>query len=96
MATRVKEPPKSRPGRRRNGHTRLSAKNQVTLPVAALAAAGLRPGDELRVEADGAGRIVLSREDDVIEKYAGSMTGAFGPGYLEKLRAEWDRPWDRK
>lgn len=56
----------------------------------------MQPGDELRVESDGAGRIVLTLDDDVIEKFAGAFTGTFEPGYLEKLRAEWDRPWDLK
>jgi bifunctional DNA-binding transcriptional regulator/antitoxin component of YhaV-PrlF toxin-antitoxin module len=38
---------------RRRGRTRISAKNQATIPVAALKQAGLKPGDELRVEAAG-------------------------------------------
>jgi AbrB family looped-hinge helix DNA binding protein len=75
--------------RRRPGRTRISAKNQVTIPVAALKEAGLEPGDELRVEADGAGRLVLVREDDLIAKYAGDMPGVYEQGYLEKLRREW-------
>jgi bifunctional DNA-binding transcriptional regulator/antitoxin component of YhaV-PrlF toxin-antitoxin module len=40
---------------RQRGRTRLSAKNQATIPVEALRRAGLRPGDELLVEAAGAG-----------------------------------------
>jgi bifunctional DNA-binding transcriptional regulator/antitoxin component of YhaV-PrlF toxin-antitoxin module len=51
---------------RRRGHTRLSAKNQATIPVAALRQAGLKPGDALRVEAAGAGRIVLSRVEETL------------------------------
>ena len=34
---------------RRRGFTRLSGKNQITIPVDALRRAGLKPGDELRV-----------------------------------------------
>lgn len=95
MATKVKGTKGEAPVRkRRNGRTRVSSKNQVTLPVAALVAAGIEPGDELSVMADGGGRLVLLLEEDVIEKYAGFLTGVFEPGYLEKLRAEWDRPWD--
>jgi AbrB family looped-hinge helix DNA binding protein len=78
---------KQRP--RRRGHTRISAKNQVTIPVDALRRAGLRSGDELRVEADGAGRIVLVRDDDRITRYAGDMGDVYTPGYLDKLRDEW-------
>lgn len=74
---------------RRRGYTRISAKNQVTIPVEALKRAGLKPGDELRVEADGGGRIVLVRADDLIAKYAGSMSDVYTPGFLEELRNEW-------
>jgi bifunctional DNA-binding transcriptional regulator/antitoxin component of YhaV-PrlF toxin-antitoxin module len=78
--------------KRRRGHTRISAKNQATLPVDALKAAGLKPGDELKVEADGAGRLVLSRAFDrrrAIEETAGSMPGIWKPGDLDRLRDEW-------
>ncbi len=75
--------------RRRRGFTRVSAKNQVTIPVDELRRAGLRPGDELEVSADGAGRIVLQREDDPIERFAGSLTGVWPKDALKKLRAEW-------
>jgi AbrB family looped-hinge helix DNA binding protein len=74
---------------RRRGRTRISRKNQITIPVEALRKAGLRPGDEVRAEADGAGRIVLIREDDLIARYAGDLTGVYTPGYLDKLRDEW-------
>ena len=74
--------------RRRRGHTRLSAKNQVTIPVEALRRAGLKVGDELRVEADGAGRLILVRADDVLARYAGTLK--YPKGYLKKLRSEWD------
>jgi bifunctional DNA-binding transcriptional regulator/antitoxin component of YhaV-PrlF toxin-antitoxin module len=74
---------------RRPGHTRISAKNQATLPVAALRRAGLKAGDRLRVEAAGAGRIVLVRTDDVIARHKGCLTGVYPKGYLHRLRAEW-------
>jgi bifunctional DNA-binding transcriptional regulator/antitoxin component of YhaV-PrlF toxin-antitoxin module len=73
----------------------LSPKHQATIPNEVVAAAGLTVGDELRVEADGPGRVVLVRvvlvrvEDPIIE-FAGALTGAYGPGYLERLRDEWD------
>lgn len=68
--------------------TRISAKNQVTIPVEALRAAGLKAGDELRVQPGGAGRLVLVREDDVLARHAGTLR--YPKGYLEKLRREWD------
>jgi bifunctional DNA-binding transcriptional regulator/antitoxin component of YhaV-PrlF toxin-antitoxin module len=75
--------------RRRPGRTRISAKNQATIPVAALRRAGLGPGDELRVEAAGAGRIVLTRVEEPVAGYAGRLTGVYAKGTLQKLRREW-------
>jgi len=74
---------------RRPGRTRLSAKHQATIPVAALRQAGLKPGDELQVEADGPGRIVLTRVAETLAAYAGRLTGLYPKGTLQKLRREW-------
>jgi len=74
---------------RRRGHTRINAKNQATIPVAALRRAGLKPGDELRVEAAGAGRLVLTRVEETLASYAGRLTGVYLKGTLQKLRREW-------
>jgi bifunctional DNA-binding transcriptional regulator/antitoxin component of YhaV-PrlF toxin-antitoxin module len=71
---------------RRKGHTRLSAKNQATMPVDALRRAGLKPGDALRVEAVGPGRIVLVPAGDPIKRFAGCLTGAYPRGYLRAIR----------
>jgi bifunctional DNA-binding transcriptional regulator/antitoxin component of YhaV-PrlF toxin-antitoxin module len=76
---------------RKPGLTRLSRKNQATIPVAVLAEAGIRPGDELRVEVLGPGRIALTRAQDPLEGLLGSLGGdVYPPGYLEGLRAEWE------
>jgi bifunctional DNA-binding transcriptional regulator/antitoxin component of YhaV-PrlF toxin-antitoxin module len=75
---------------RRRGYTRVSGKHQVTLPVEALATAGVRAGDSLKVEARPNGEIVLRRVADPLEQYYGSMTGMFPPGYLRELRDEWE------
>ncbi|MBA3244236.1 MAG: AbrB/MazE/SpoVT family DNA-binding domain-containing protein [Actinobacteria bacterium] len=80
---------------RRRGFTRVSSKRQVTIPLHVLEQTGVGPGDELRVEVDGAGRIVLARAVDradrlrAIEETAGSMRGVWGPGSLDRLRDEW-------
>lgn len=71
------------------GRTRISVKNQATIPVDALRRAGLRAGDELLVEAVGPGRIVLARADDLIARHAGSLTGLYPKGHLARLRREW-------
>ncbi len=74
---------------RQRGRTRISIKNQATIPAAALRKAGLKPGDELRVEAAGAGRVVLIHTDNLVEQYAGCRTGTYPNGYLRRLRREW-------
>lgn len=74
---------------RRRGRSRISAKNQATIPVTALRDAGLRAGDEVLVEAAGPGRIMLARATDPIARHAGSLTGMYPKGYLKKLRREW-------
>jgi bifunctional DNA-binding transcriptional regulator/antitoxin component of YhaV-PrlF toxin-antitoxin module len=71
--------------------TRLSSKNQVTLPVAALARAGFRPGDEIRIEVEGDGRIALIREQDVLERFVGVVPGLTRAADLETMRDEWER-----
>jgi bifunctional DNA-binding transcriptional regulator/antitoxin component of YhaV-PrlF toxin-antitoxin module len=82
MSSRVKH--------RRRGYTRVSAKHQVTLPVDALKGAGIRTGDRLRAEVRGPGEVLLIRDVDPIERFAGALTGVYGPGELDGLRDEWD------
>jgi AbrB family looped-hinge helix DNA binding protein len=74
---------------RHRGYTRISRKNQATIPIDALRQAGLKPGDELMVEAAGAGRIVLVRAVDLVERHAGKAPGVYPPNYLAELRGEW-------
>ncbi len=69
--------------------TRLSSKNQATIPVAALRIAGVQPGDAIRIEATGPGEIKIVRVADRIERFAGSLPGVYPKGYLKKLRGEW-------
>ena len=69
---------------------KLSSKNQVTIPVKVLRAAGLAAGDEVVVRAAGEGRIELERADDLIRRFAGSLpAGTYPRGHLEELRSEW-------
>jgi hypothetical protein len=68
----------------------ISRKNQVTLSVDALRAAGLEAGDDVRVQVVGPGRLELVRTDDLAEKYAGVFDATVYPeGYLDELRREW-------
>ncbi|CAN5806071.1 hypothetical protein BH18ACT7_BH18ACT7_14870 [soil metagenome] len=74
---------------RRRGYTRVSSKNQVTLPAAALAAAHLGPGDELRVDVDADGALRLARATDPVHDLIGSAPGLSADSALEDLRGEW-------
>lgn len=75
--------------------TKVSSKNQVTLPVAALRAAGVSPGDRLRVtvEEDGVFRLIRERDPwwELFEETAGSDLGITTREELEEMRDEWDR-----
>ena len=68
----------------------------MTIPVAVLERVGVAPGDELRVEADDAGRILLEpslsrgdRRREAIERSKGALSDVYEPGYLDRLRDEW-------
>lgn len=69
----------------------MSSKHQVTIPVEALSQARLRPGDELRVTADGHGRLILTAVRDALDDLIGSAPGLSAETDLETLRVEWDR-----
>lgn len=80
---------------KRNMTTKVSSKNQVTLPVAALRAAGVSPGDVLRVtvEEDGVFRLIRERDPwwELFHKLAGSDLGVTTREELEEMRDEWER-----
>lgn len=77
--------------KRRPGTTRVSRKNQVTIPVAALQAAHVGPGDMLLVQVDGEGRLLLIRQEDPLAELIGAFPGLSEATDLEGLRAEWER-----
>ena len=68
--------------------SRISSKNQVTIPVAALAEAGLRPGDQVLIEAFEDGELRVRRGALDRETAFGALTGIYPPSYLQSLDAE--------
>lgn len=70
--------------------TRVSSKHQVTIPADPFRTAGFEPGDTLKVEAEGAGRVVLTRIDELIDRYSGCLdAGGDLRKQVEGLREEW-------
>jgi bifunctional DNA-binding transcriptional regulator/antitoxin component of YhaV-PrlF toxin-antitoxin module len=70
--------------------TRVSSKHQVTIPAGPFRAAGFEAGDTLRVEAEGAGRVVLTRIDELLDRFSGCLdTGGDLREQMEGLREEW-------
>jgi bifunctional DNA-binding transcriptional regulator/antitoxin component of YhaV-PrlF toxin-antitoxin module len=73
----------------REQRTTISFKHQVTIPSQTFEEAGFQEGDRLRTEVQGPGRVVLIREEDPIERFAGALTGVYPAGELDRLRDEW-------
>jgi bifunctional DNA-binding transcriptional regulator/antitoxin component of YhaV-PrlF toxin-antitoxin module len=88
----------SRRVKRKSGYTRLSPKRQITLPIAVVQQAGIRIGEELAVEVDDAGRVIVSRSGEetvgdrrrrALSRAAGALPGVWPEGALDELRDEW-------
>jgi bifunctional DNA-binding transcriptional regulator/antitoxin component of YhaV-PrlF toxin-antitoxin module len=84
--------------KRKRGFTRLSPKRQITLPLSVVEQAGIRTGEELAVEVDDRGRVIVSRSTEetigdrrrrAIGRVAGALPGVWPPGALDQLRSEW-------
>jgi bifunctional DNA-binding transcriptional regulator/antitoxin component of YhaV-PrlF toxin-antitoxin module len=67
---------------------KISAKNQVTIPVAALEEAKLHAGDQVVVEAHDEGELRIRRGAISFESAFGALTGTYPSGYLEQLDRE--------
>ncbi len=70
---------------------RVSSKNQVTLPVEAMRAAGLRAGEEVTIRPLGDGELIIAARSSRVRRHAGIATGIYEPGELDRLRDEWQR-----
>ncbi|MGI8562607.1 MAG: AbrB/MazE/SpoVT family DNA-binding domain-containing protein [Candidatus Dormibacter sp.] len=67
---------------------KISTKNQITIPVAALEEAGLRAGEAVSVEPAGNGELRVHRAALTFDDAFGALTGTYPPGYLDQLDAE--------
>jgi AbrB family looped-hinge helix DNA binding protein len=71
--------------------TRVSSKNQITLPVQAMRTAGLRAGDEVTVRPVGDGEVIIAARGSRIRRHSGIAKGIYDDGELNRLRDEWER-----
>lgn len=63
----------------------------MTIPAAAFRAAGLEAGDVVKIEALGAGRVVLTKTEALLDRYSGCLeTGGRLGERLGELRHEWE------
>jgi AbrB family looped-hinge helix DNA binding protein len=69
---------------------RISSKNQVTIPVAALEEVGLHAGEQVTIEPAGDGELRVRRATATFEDAFGALTGTYLAGYLDQLDAEDD------
>lgn len=67
---------------------RISTKNQVTIPVAALEEAGLHAGDQVVVEVLEDGELRIRRGALTFDNAFGALSGTYPPGYLDTLDDE--------
>ena len=102
MATKVKAKrslKKSTTPRTRRGRattSRISSKNQITIPVEVLREVNLKPGDQIEFMIDKEERVVLApfAEQEwkkALRKLAGTMPGLSESFDYKKERQEWDR-----
>ena len=100
MAIKVKakkSPKKSTPVRPRRGRatsSRISSKNQITIPVEVLREMSLKPGDQVEFHINKENRLVITPVDSdwlqTLDEVLGSMTGMWDGFDVRKEREEWD------
>ena len=100
MATKVKakrapkKSPSTRPRRGRATSSRISSKNQITIPVEVLREMSLMPGDRVEFHINKDNRLVITPVDSewlkTLDEILGSMTDVYEGFDLQKEREEWD------
>ena len=70
--------------------TRLSSKNQVTIPVEILRKAGFKVGDTINCTVDDEGKVLLTHPENPMLQFAGIATGVYDNFDLRAERDSWD------
>jgi len=80
----------------RTSTSKLSSKNQLTVPVDILRSIGLTIGDEVEFTVNDAGFIEIKPviEENPLLQLAGIGAGIYDDFDLAKDRESWSRPWD--
>ena len=80
----------------RTSTSKLSSKNQLTVPVDILRSIGLTIGDEVEFSVNDAGFIEVKPviEENPLLQLAGIGAGIYDDFDLAKDRESWSRPWD--
>ena len=90
MATEVKAGPAGRSGTPKPPRsTRVSRKNQVTIPAAVLQASNVKPGDLLEVVSVGPGAIEFRRYRSRFADVVGTLPGFEDDVDVEASRDQW-------
>lgn len=74
--------------------TTVSSKGQITLPAAMLRERHLTPGTQLEVVATSNAIVLLTTDEPLAHKLAGSTRGIYGDPakYVDRERNEWASP----
>ena len=74
--------------------SRISSKNQITIPVEVLREMSLTPGDQVEFHISKENRLVITPVDSewlkTLDEILGSMSEIYEDFDLEKERQEWD------
>ncbi len=70
--------------------TRLSAKNQITIPVEVMRKAGFKVGDTINCTVDEDGKILLAKPINPMLQFAGIFSGMYEGFDLRADRDAWD------
>jgi AbrB family looped-hinge helix DNA binding protein len=90
----VKKSTSPRPRRGRATTSRISSKNQITIPVEVLREMSLKPGDQIEFHINKENRLVITPVSSewlkTLDQVLGSMTGMWDGFDVRKEREEWD------